>query len=67
MSFLLVHNHAEVVEIALHFVGELDHFIISLITQPIFDLTRGPRPLAAQVAGSVPLPKDWLEPHQGRE
>lgn len=38
MSSLLGHSHPEIVEVAQHYVGELDHLISNMITHPVVDL-----------------------------
>lgn len=38
MSSLLGHSHPEIVEVVRHYVGELDHLLSNMITQPVVDL-----------------------------
>lgn len=38
MSSLLGHSHPEIVEVVRHQVGELDHLLSNMITQPVVDL-----------------------------
>ncbi|KUI70979.1 2,2-dialkylglycine decarboxylase [Cytospora mali] len=50
MSSLLGHSHPEIVEVVRHNVGELDHLLSNMITQPVVDLAERlarflPRPL----------------------
>lgn len=50
MSSLLGHSHAEIVEVVRRYVGELDHLLSNMITQPVVSLAERlgqllPRPL----------------------
>ncbi|KUI55821.1 2,2-dialkylglycine decarboxylase [Cytospora mali] len=50
MSSLLGHSHPEIVEVVRHNIGELDHLLSNMITQPVVDLAERlarflPRPL----------------------
>lgn len=49
MSSLLGHSHPEIVEVVRHYVGELDHLLSNMITQPVVDL-------AERLAGVLPKP-----------
>ncbi|RFU80032.1 2,2-dialkylglycine decarboxylase [Trichoderma arundinaceum] len=40
MSSLLGHSHPEVVEVARHYVGELDHLLSNMITPPVVELAQ---------------------------
>ncbi|PLB47484.1 PLP-dependent transferase [Aspergillus steynii IBT 23096] len=49
MSSLLGHSHPEIVEVVRQYVGELDHLISNMITQPVVDL-------AERLARLLPAP-----------
>ncbi|KAI9034859.1 aspartate aminotransferase family protein [Aspergillus affinis] len=49
MSSLLGHSHPEIVEVVRKYVGELDHLISNMITQPVVDL-------AERLARLLPAP-----------
>ncbi|KAH8432081.1 aspartate aminotransferase family protein [Aspergillus melleus] len=49
MSSLLGHSHPEIVEVVRKYVGELDHLISNMITQPVVDL-------AERLAHLLPAP-----------
>lgn len=49
MSSLLGHSHPEIVQVVRHYVGELDHLLSNMITQPVVDL-------AERLAGVLPAP-----------
>lgn len=49
MSSLLGHSHPEIVEVVRHYVGELDHLLSNMITQPVVDL-------AERLANVLPKP-----------
>ena len=38
MSAILGHSHPEIVEVARHYVGELDHLYSSILSRPVVDL-----------------------------
>lgn len=49
MSSLLGHSHPEIVQVVRHYVGELDHLLSNMITQPVVDL-------AERLARVLPAP-----------
>lgn len=49
MSSLLGHSHPEIVQVVRHYVGELDHLLSNMITQPVVDL-------AERLASVLPKP-----------
>lgn len=49
MSSLLGHSHPEIVEVVRRYVGELDHLISNMVTQPVIDL-------AERLARLLPAP-----------
>ena len=49
MSSILGHSHPEIVEVVRRYIGELDHLLSSMITQPVVDL-------AERLARFLPTP-----------
>ena len=40
MSAILGHSHREIVEVARHYIGELDHLYSTILSRPVVDLAR---------------------------